>query len=141
MAFIKALPFFAPFLKELFFFDHDGRSKTCLRAWILGIVMLFGFIVIGKDVYRYWIDREAIIHTLRIQEDKRNKEIAELKKLLDERNMYIKQLDTRHLHLVDRFERLKQEHNHLDRDYRALVSKMSTQMIIEKGLPSTEDDK
>lgn len=73
---IKSLPFLLPFFKEVFLSDKEGKSKYCIRVYVLGILTIIGIGLIGNSFYRYIFDVHARNQVLEMEltklEDFRN---------------------------------------------------------------------
>ena len=50
---IKSLPFLLPFFKEVFLSDKEGKSKYCIRVYVIGVLSIIGVSIMGKSFYDY----------------------------------------------------------------------------------------
>lgn len=110
---IKSLPFLLPFFKEVFLSDKEGKSKYCIRVYVLGILSLIGIGIIGNSFYQYIFNIHARNQILEV----------ELTKLEDFRNHLMdsnENMRTRNKRQYQAFLLLNKSYSELRDDYKDL---------------------
>lgn len=70
LSLIKSLPFLIPFFKEVFLSDKEGKSRYCIRIYVLGILSLFAVALVGNSFYGYLFNVHAKNQSLEIELNK-----------------------------------------------------------------------
>lgn len=121
MTFIKALPFFIPFLKEVTATDKEGRTHTCSRVVFIFTFLALGFYLIGKPIIDEYVEMKTEIKVLQnnLIETRRTylEKVDEAKQLRD----LLTQEQQRTLHLRNLHDGLLKDHRELEHQHRDLV--------------------
>lgn len=67
LSLIKSLPFLIPFFKEVFLSDKEGRSRYCIRIYVLGILSAIAVGLVGNSFYSYIFSVHARSESLEIE--------------------------------------------------------------------------
>lgn len=142
---IKALPFLLPFLKEVFMSDKEGKSRYCIRIWLIGLLSLFAIGVVGQSFYDYAFslaakNQELILRVDRLEADKNglNKILEENRTNAFRQHNEYQALQGRYLELREDYKDLKFEYEKIFR--RILKGKADLTLDEIKEIQKDHDD-
>lgn len=113
LSLIKSLPFLIPFFREVFLSDKEGKSRYCIRVYVLAILSFIGIGIVGNSFYQYIFNIHAKNQVLEV----------ELKKLEDFRNHLMESnenMRTRNKRQYQAFLLLNKTYSELRDDYKDL---------------------